>query len=104
MGSCRLSALDFTTHAVSLPVNRVCSFVVEALRKAQPQMLHPDDPLNPPNSQAEDLNFSDIPNGLAALKVVPFAGRVLVCFDDDDDDEYDDEYDDDDVGASPKSD
>ena len=47
MGSCRLSALDFTTHAVSLPVNRVCSFVVEALRKAQPQMLHPDDPLKP---------------------------------------------------------
>ena len=77
MGSCRLSALDFTTHAVSLPVNRVCSFVVEALRKAQPQMLHPDDPLNPPNSQAEDLNFSDIPNGLAALKVVPFAGRLV---------------------------
>ena len=31
-----------------------------------------------PDSQAEDLNFSDIPNGLAALKVVPFAGRAVV--------------------------
>ena len=30
-----------------------------------------------PDSQAEDLNFSDIPNGLAALKVVPFAGRAV---------------------------
>lgn len=29
------------------------------------------------DSQAEDLNFSDIPNGLAALKVVPFAGRAV---------------------------
>ena len=42
--------------------------------------------------------------------MVPFAGRVLVCFDDDDDDEYDDEYDDDDdddddddVGQAPKA-